>query len=179
MDGMMEGYCIANNLEYRLNVLSDIGAAEYVVRTVTGQEDLCVQKTAINYDILDVYAIDAKGLKYDIDIRWRGSEGNKKDILMYNPSFSETMGEPMKQLSIMFIPRNMDGHSCVMYSVDRETKQSIPILQNFPDTYYVNYMCAFLPSPLGNLIYDFKCRDPKDMYSDILRRIAEQVLAGM
>ena len=181
MNEFAEGSCMINNLTYALHILNDPQTAQQVIRIVTGNEDLNVIKTAINYDKLDVYATDSTGHKYGIVIRIivKGWSEIHNRIPYYNISFLDIPDEQMKKMDIIFLNRDIYHRGYEKYTVNwflEETKQLLP---DFPETLYVNYMHQDSSSSTGKLVHDFRCVDAKEMHHEFLRKRAELIRATM
>ena len=181
MNEFAEGSCMINNLTHALNVLNDPQTAEQVIRIVTGQENLNVIKTAINYDKLDVFATDSTGHKYGIVIRIivKGWSEIHDRIAYYNISFLDIPDEQRENMEIIFLNRDIYHLGYEKYTVNWVLGELSQLLKDFPETIYVNYMNQDSSSQIGKLVHDLRCVDTKEMYHEFLRKRTELIRATM
>ena len=161
----------------------NIECTELVLRIIMEKSDLKVTEARTQYTIknlqgrsirLDVDAIDSEGKKYNIEVQ-RIDKGAGEKRARYNSSLIDAnvllAGDDTKNLPetyVIFITENdVIGENHPMYHIDRYIRETGERFEDGSHIIYVNGSCQD-DSPLGLLMKDFACRNPKDMYYKIL-----------
>ena len=182
----LEDYIIMDDIFMNLFFDEDNEVTEYLLRTVLGNEGLKVRRVVKQMQLvnpgkrgakLDVYAEDSEGRGYDIEIQ-RDSEGAHPRRARYYSSLMDTrMLEPMESFKDL-------KDSFVIFITEEDTRKEgneinqfemidIKNGRKFEDgrhIIYVNGSSDDVSTDIGKLIHDLKCKDPKDMYSEVFAR---------
>lgn len=122
---------------------------------------------------LDVLATDSRGRRYNIEIQ-RADKGAGRRRARYNSSMMDAIllpkGEDVDNLPetfVVFITENdVIGKGQPLYKVERYFSDGEP----FDDGSHILYVNGANRSdtPLGRLMHDFACTEPREMYYDTL-----------
>lgn len=178
----VSGQCMMNDWVYLLHVLNDTQTAEAVMRIIMGREDIYVKETALNYNKLDIYAVDATGKQHDCSIRLvriNYPDHEKEDETIYNPSVASTHDGPMQMTDIILTDLDMCGYGWPKYTVHWKNRELSWVLDDWPQTIHVNCLCEDQSHALGKLIHDFWCVHTQEMYYEFLRKRADQIRIEM
>lgn len=158
--------------------------AEYVLRIITGKEDLRLTKEETQKDLvrlvgarglcLDVHGVDDQNRQYDLEVQ-RADAGARPERARYHAGALDVenldTGQEFEELPttyIIFITENdiWEGGQAV-YPVNK-TMGGIDV--PFEDRQNKLYVNASYKSDddIGRLMHDFLCSDPDDMYTEIL-----------
>jgi hypothetical protein len=127
---------------------------------------------------LDIEAIDAENQPIDVEIQ-RADKGAGVKRARYNSSMMDAnilvKGESYEKLPetyVIFITENdVMGKGLPIYHSDRIVLETGKSLGDGTHIIYVNGAYRD-ENPIGKLMHDFSCEDPKDMY---YKTLAEQV----
>ena len=162
----------------------DIPLTEYVLRIITGINDLKIIKSETQFDLhslsgarslrLDVLGTDSKGKKINLEVQ-RADAGAAAKRVRYHSSALDIeflkSGEDFSKLPetyVIFITENdVMGGSEPIYHVDRIVKETGKLFDDEAHIIYVNGAYRD-ESPLGLLMHDFACTNPADMHYKIL-----------
>ena len=161
----------------------NIECTELVLQIIMEKSDLKVIEARTQYTIknlqgrsirLDVDAVDSKGKKYNIEVQ-RADKGAGEKRARYNSSLIDAnvllAGDDTKNLPetyVIFITENdvMEKNQ-PMYHIDRYIRETGEYFKDGSHIIYVNGSYQD-DSPLGLLMKDFACKNPKDMHYKIL-----------
>ncbi|MCI5752521.1 MAG: PD-(D/E)XK nuclease family transposase [Oscillospiraceae bacterium] len=162
----------------------DLPLAQYVLRTITGIEDLQLISQTTQYDMkrllgsrsicLDVFGTDSKGRKFDLEIQ-RADSGATPQRARYHSSaidveFLKAKEEftELPESYVIFITENdVRGEKRLIYSFERtETSTGSP-LGDGTHIIFVNgaYNNAEDTSELAKLVHDLRCKSADEMYT--------------
>ena len=170
----MDEPCVITDLIHMLNILNDSVIAETVIRIILEKDDLIVKEVFINYDQLEVYAIDSANQQFDITFHLV----KKKDVeqgtrydesISHEPSVSDTHEGILKKYDIVLLDHDICDKGLPKYTVCWAIKQTNQTLEDWPQAIYLNCLYEDVSTPIGKLIHDFWCTDPKEMYYEELR----------
>ena len=176
MDDDFMSKCFEDNIE----------CTELVVNIILGRDDIDVKEVHTQYlmknlqgrsIILDIYAVDKTGKRYNIEIQWSdrgaGSHRARYNAGMIDSNVS-TAGEAYEELAEVYVifitERDILGDGLPIYHIDRTIKETG---KDFNDGSHIIYVNGEYKddSPLGILMQDFYCTDPDDMrYKELADR---------
>lgn len=161
----------------------DYECIELLLHIIMEKPDLKVKEAHTQYSIknllgrsvrLDILAIDKLGKKYNIEVQ-RADKGAGAKRARYNSSLVDANSlvpgssfDDLPESYVIFITENdVLGGNQPIYHVERVIKETG---KNFPDESHIIYVNGSYrdETPLGKLMYDFSCRDPKDMNYKLL-----------
>lgn len=161
----------------------DYECIELLLHIIMEKPDLKVTEARTQYGIknlvgrsvrLDIYAVDATGKKYNIEIQ-RADKGAGEKRARYNSSIIDAnvllAGSDFSELPetyVIFITENdVIGKNMPIYHIERVIKETGEYFKDEAHIIYVNG--AYRDNtPLGLLMKDFSCSNPSDMYYKIL-----------
>ena len=168
----------------RILFRDNLPLAEYVLRIITGKDDLHLTKEETQKDLvrlvgarglcLDVHGIDDNNQQYDLEVQ-RADNGARPERARYHASALDvenlSAGQEFEELPttyIIFITENdIWGAGQAVYPV---SKTIAGLNAAFEDRQHVLYVNASYKGddPIGNLMHDFLCSDPDEMLTPIL-----------
>ena len=168
MDDDFMSKCFENNLE----------CTELVVHIVLNRDDLKIQQVHTQHQIknlqgrsivLDIYAVDQNGKRYNIEIQ-RADRGAGAKRARYNSSLMDanitSPGDHYENLAetyVIFITeKDVLGKKEALYHIDRVIQETGEFFGDEAHILYVNGEYQE-DTPLGILMRDFHCTDPKVM----------------
>lgn len=171
----------------KMALADQIPAAEYILKTILGKNDLSIVSIKPQHEIknvfmhsviLDVDAEDSAGNRYDIEIQ-RADRGAVIQRARYNSAMVDTtMLKPsenyknLRESYIIFITENdFLKKGLPMYHIERLIQETGELFNDGSHIIYVNGEYNGNDT-IGDLMYDFRCSDPKDMKSSLLSQIS-------
>lgn len=165
--------CFENNLE----------CTELVLRIIMDKADLKVTEARTQYTIknlqgrsirLDVDAVDSSGKEYDIEIQ-RADKGAGVRRARYNSSLLDANAllpgddtDNLPETYVIFITENdVLGGNKPIYHIQKAILETKELFHDGAHILYVNGAWKD-ESPLGLLMRDFSCKNPKDMHYKLL-----------
>ena len=164
---------------------------EFVLKIILQKDDLKVLSTKTQIEIhsvkgrsarLDVYAVDSKGKHYDFEVQ-NADDGADVKRARFNSSMMDSTflkkKEKFKELPesyVIFITENdVLGGNKPIYHIDRFIKELD--YKTFGDGQHIIYVNGSFKGDdeLGKLIFDFKCKNAKDMNYKILSERADYI----
>lgn len=174
--------------EFMTKVFEDsLECTELILRIILDKQDLQVKSVRTQYTIknlqgrsvrLDIFADDSEDKKYNIEIQ-RDDRGAGAKRARYNSSIidANSLSEGMKteelpESYVIFITEtDVFGENKPIYHVERMVEE---INQGFGDGSHILYVNGEFKdeSPLGLLMHDFMCTDPREMhYKELADRV--------
>lgn len=155
---------------------NNIEGTEAVLQIIMGKDDLKVTDVIAQQELknlygrsvrLDVYAIDATGKRYDIEIQ-RADEGAGEKRARYNQSIMDTNHLPagadpksLPEVYIIFFTENdVRRNGLPIYHIERVIMETGELFEDGEHIIYVNGAYKEDDSKLGVLISDFRESDP-------------------
>ena len=183
-DEKIERFCLMDDRFMTKVFQDDKECIELILHILVGNPELRVTAAQAQYQIenlrgrsvrLDVYATDAAGKRYNIEVQ-RTDDGASAKRARYNSSVMDAnalkKGEPVKNLPetyVIFITENdVLGEDKPIYHIDRRVLQTGEEFGDQAHIIYANASCQE-DTPIGRLMHDFMCTDPHEMYYDLLR----------
>ena len=165
--------CFENNIE----------CTELVLRIIMDKADLKVTEARTQYTVkslqgrsvrLDIDAVDSSGKEYDIEIQ-RADKGAGARRARYNSSLLDANvllpgddTEKLPETYVIFITENdVLGGNKPIYHIQRTIMETNELFNDGSHILYVNGAWKD-DSPLGLLMQDFSCKNPKDMHYKLL-----------
>ena len=164
-------------------VFQDVDCTQFLVRTILQDDDLTVTRVETQNSLknlrgrsvrLDITAHDAAGKIYNIEVQ-RKDTGALPKRARYNSAMLDANvtrpGDELENLPetyVIFITENdYFQESLPLYHVERTILELSKPFQDEAHIIYVNgqYRGA---DPIGSVMHDFFCADPKDMNNEIL-----------
>ncbi len=166
---------------------NNIPLAQFVLRIMTGKDDLVITSEETQYDMerllgarsicLDVLATDSEGRKFNLEIQ-RADKGATPQRARYHSSAMDVEFLSAKQnfdelpiTYVIFVTENdvRKGNRPV-YTFERA---DIVTGESFGDGEYILFVNGAYTnqednSDLAKLIHDFRCNDADDMYFDLM-----------
>jgi hypothetical protein len=168
----------------------NIEATEFLLHVILQREDLKVMEVVGQRDYknpvvggrsirIDIYAKDADGYIYDIEIQ-RSDEGADSHRARFHSGMIDTRmlkaGQDFTELKdsyIIFITeRDVMGAGFPLYHIEKKILETGADFNDGSHIIYVNGAYKNDNDPVGKLMHDFRCVDAVDMFNPIL---AEQV----
>ncbi len=166
---------------------NNIPLAEFVLRIMTGMDDLIITSEETQYDLehllgarsicLDVLATDSEGRKFNLEIQ-RSDRGASPKRARYHSSAIDVEFLKAKQdfsklpiTYVIFITEtDVRGANRPIYLFDR---QDTVTGEPFGDDEHIIFVNGAYNNPddnsdLAKLIHDFGCRNDEDMYFDLM-----------
>ena len=180
----LRGFRPLDDTFMRVLFRDNLPLAEYVLRIILEKEDLKLIKEITQKDLvrlvgarglcLDVHGIDDQGQQYDLEVQ-RADAGARPERARYHAGALDVenlnAGQEFEELPttyIIFITENdiYKGGQAI-YPIDRVIGG---IEQPFKDRQHILYVNASYQGndPLGQLMHDFLCSDPDDMYFELM-----------
>lgn len=160
-----------------------IECTELVVRIVLEREDLKVEQVHTQHHIknlqgrsviLDIYAIDKQGKRYNIEIQRadRGAVAKRaryhSSVMDANTMMAKEEYEKLPETYVIFITEHdVLKKNLPIYHIDRVVQETGEYFGDESHILYVNGACQN-DTPLGILMRDFSCSDPEDMHYAVL-----------
>ena len=172
--------------DFMSKCFEDYECVELVLRIILGKDDIKVEKVQTQYKvknlqgrsiILDIYATDSSGKKYNIEIQ-RADHGAGARRARYHSSLMDAditePGEKLENLEetyVIFITENdVLGKELPLYHIDRVISETGEYFGDDAHIIYVNGAYRD-DSPVGKLMHDFSCTDPEQMvYEPLAKR---------
>lgn len=166
---------------------NNIPLAQFVLRIMTGNNDLVITSEETQYDLehllgarsicLDVLATDSKGRKFNLEIQ-RSDRGASPQRARYHSSAIDVeflkANQDFSKLPITYVifitEKDVRGANRPIYLFDR---QDTITGEPFGDDEHIIFVNGAYNNPddnsdLAKLIHDFGCRNDEDMYFDIM-----------
>lgn len=164
-------------------VFQDVDCTQFLVRTILQDDDLTVTRVETQNSLknlrgrsvrLDITAHDAAGKIYNIEVQ-RKDAGALPKRARYNSAMLDANvtkpGDELENLPetyVIFITENdYFGDKLPLYHIDRVIRESAKPFQDEAHIIYVNGQYRG-DDPIGSIMHDFFCADPKDMNNEIL-----------
>ena len=180
----LRGFRPVDDTFMRILFRDKLPLAEYVLRIITGKDDLHLTKEETQKDLvrlvgarglcLDVHGIDDNNQQYDLEVQ-RADNGARPERARYHASALDvenlSAGQEFEELPttyIIFITENdIWGAGQAVYPV---SKTIAGLNAAFEDRQHVLYVNASYKGddPIGDLMHDFLCSDPDEMLTPIL-----------
>ena len=180
----LRGFRPVDDTFMRVLFRDNLPLAQYVLRVITGKQDLRLTKEETQKDLvrlvgarglcLDVHGVDDQNQQYDLEVQ-RADAGARPERARYHAGALDVenldAGQEFEELPttyIIFITENdIWGGGQALYPVNKTLGgTNIP----FEDRQYILYVNASYKGddPLGQLMHDFLCSDPDEMKTAIL-----------
>ena len=187
--------CTMMDDRFMTAVLDDnIPATQLILRTVLGIPDLEVVEQHVQHretnlrgrsSVLDVYAVDAVGTRYDIEVQ-NASSGATPRRARYNASLIDASSlepgqdvERLPEVYVIFITRDdVIGGGEPVYVFDRVCGASGRSLEDGSHLVYVNGAHSDPTTQLGLLLEDMRCAQPDKMHFEELASRARDLKGG-
>ena len=180
----LRGFRPVDDTFMRILFRDNLPLAEYVLRIITGKDDLHLTKEETQKDLvrlvgarglcLDVHGIDDNNQQYDLEVQRADNEA-RPERARYHASALDvenlSAGQEFEELPttyIIFITENdIWGAGQAVYPV---SKTIAGLNAAFEDRQHVLYVNASYKGddPIGDLMHDFLCSDPDEMLTPIL-----------
>lgn len=165
--------------DFMSKCFEDYACVELVLRIILEKEDIKVEQVRTQYKIknlqgrsiiLDIYATDKSGKRYNIEIQ-RADHGAGAKRARYHSSLMDAditePGEKLENLEetyVVFITENdVLGKGLPLYHIDRVIAETGTLFGDEAHILYVNGAYRD-DSPVGKLMHDFSCTEPEDMH---------------
>lgn len=165
--------------------------AEFVLRIILNMEHLKVKSSKVQKVLksiqgrsitLDIDAIDEDGRECDIEFQ-QENKGAKPKRARFHSSMidsnalmiSEDFDKLPESYVIFITSEDYFGLGLPIYTIDRYIKEAD--MKPFGDDAHIIYVNGenTEDTPLGKLVHDFKCTNPKDMYFKQIADRADQL----
>ena len=165
----------------------DLKSTELVLRIIMNDDQIKVIDVVAQYEIknlqgrsarLDIKAADKDGRIFDVEIQ-RADKGAVAERARFNSSIidanqlkkKQTYKDLKESYVIFFTENDVIGGNKPIYHVERVIQEMGTLFNDGEHIIYVNGSYE-ADTPLGRLVHDFFCTDPKDMY---YKELAERV----
>lgn len=162
---------------------NDYECTELILHIIMQNKDLQVKETRTQYSIkslvgrsarLDIYAVDSTGKKYNIEVQ-RADRGAVAQRARYNSSLLDANSllpgmdfNSLVETYVIFITeRDIIGQGEPIYHIDRIIRETGKAFDDGAHIIYVNGAYRD-ETPIGRLMHDFACKNPDEMYFNIL-----------
>lgn len=164
-------------------VFKDKECTQLLIRCLLQRDDLRVLEVLTQNDLknlwgrsvrLDILASDTSGTLYNIEVQ-RTDSGASRKRARYNSSLLDSNitepGEKYEKLAetyVIFLTENdYFGRSLPLYHIERVVQETGELFADDEHILYVNGQYRG-NDPIGSLMHDFFCKDPKDMNNSVL-----------
>lgn len=170
----------------------NIPLIQFVLRIITGIDDLCVIKDETQYDLerlsgsrslcLDVLAEDSLGRKFNLEVQ-KSDKGASAKRARYHSSAMDVefflASRNFDELPITYVifmtENDVLDKGQPIYTIDRMITNSEQPFEFNDDQHIIYVNCSYRKeddtSDLAKLIHDFRCKNAEEMY---LEQIAEE-----
>ena len=180
----LRGFRPVDDTFMRVLFRDNLPLAEYVLRVITGKEDLHLTKEETQKDLvrlvgarglcLDVHGVDDQGQHYDLEVQ-RADAGARPERARYHAGALDVenldAGQRFEELPttyIIFITENdIFKGGKALYPIQHINAGTGEIFEDRQHVLYVNASYKG-DDDLGRLMHDFLCTDPDDMFTEIL-----------
>ncbi len=185
---IIKNFTIMSDMFMR-NVFKQKECLEYVLQVIMEKQELQVIDQVIQKDyknlqgrsaILDCVAKDGAGRQFDVEIQ-QDNEGASPRRARYHSGLMDmntlNPGQDFDELPetyVIFITRDDTlGSGCPIYHINRTIRETCESFQDGAHIIYVNSKKQE-DTELGKLMHDLHCKNPEEMYSEILaKRVSE------
>ena len=193
----IQNMTLMDDVFMRIFFKDNIPCTELVLRIIMDKPDLIVKTVKVQYVLksadgarcvrLDVYAVDADGRHYNIEIQNASSGASvyrarlnsaMLDANILKSKEDYTNLKERESVVIFITDKDVLGDSEPIYIIDRVILKSGKPFGDGSHIVYVNSSHQDLSTALGRLMHDFKCKRPKDMNYPLLANTAEKVKEG-
>ena len=154
--------------------------AEFVLRIILNMEHLKVKSSKVQKVLkniqgrsitLDIDAVDEDGRECDVEFQQESKGARPKRARFHSSMIDSNALMPTEDFDklpesyVIFVTsEDYFGFGLPIYTIDRYIKEAD--MQLFGDDEHIIYVNGENTdnTPLGKLVHDFKCADPKDMY---------------
>ena len=164
----------------------NLPATQMLLRTVLQRNDMIVERSVTQLMLanlygrsvrLDIYARDAAGMQYDIEVQGENDGAAPERARLNSALFDSRLtspGQKFKELPetyVVFITRNdVLGGGRPVYTIERTIRETGQLFQDRAHIVYVNGAWRG-DDAVGQLMHDFSCKDYRDMYNKDLASI--------
>ncbi len=158
----------------------NVEATQLLLNIILNRDDLVVHSVVVQKEFrsivghsvkFDVFATDEKGKPYDIEIQ-RADRGASPKRARYNNSVLDTYllekGKDYQNLQetyVIFITeKDIFKKGLPLYHIERKIIETDELFDDGSHIIFVNGKYDNQSSPIGKLMYDFRCTDASDMY---------------
>ncbi|MCM1577619.1 MAG: Rpn family recombination-promoting nuclease/putative transposase [Ruminococcus sp.] len=152
---------------------------EFVLNIILKRDDLHVTDSKIQMPlkniqghsaILDIYAVDDKGTRYNIEVQSRSDGAHPKRARYYSSLIDgnslvtdEEYDELPETYVIFFTSADYFGKGLSLYTVNRKVEE---LDVHFGDDSHIVYVNGSYKGDdlIGKLVHDFKCKKPSEMF---------------
>ncbi len=183
----IEKMCLMDD-DFMTMVLQHKECAQLVLSIILNRNDLKVTHCKSQYDLhslrgrsvkLDVYAVDSKGKKYDIEIQ-KANEGADPKRARYNSSLMDADSldknqspKDLPEIYVIFITENdVLKKNKPVYTIERTISETGDFFGDGSHIIYVNSQIQD-ETALGKLMSDFHNRETKNMHYPVLSEQSE------
>ena len=185
---ILDGYRLMDDNFMTLFFDQNFEATELLLNVILNRTDLKVknlevQKTEKNASvdgrnvILDIFAIDADGKNYDIEIQRADHGADRKRARFLSSVLDSRMLKSKEDFTVLnesyviFITeKDVLGHGLPMYHINRVIEELRAPFDDGNHIIYVNGAYKNDASDIGKLMHDFRCTSSIDMFYDVLKR---------
>ena len=175
--------------DFMCMVFEDARCCQEVLGIILDKKDLIIKETDIHREIknianersvvLDVFATDSEGKKYNIEVQRNNSGAIPQRARYYSSIIDVSMtfeGESYKDIAesyVVFITENdVLAGGLPIYHIERVIRETNQLFNDKEHIVYVNASMRYGESELERLMHDFYCTSPKDIHN---KEIARQV----
>lgn len=180
----LRGFRPIDDTFMRIMFRDNLPLAEYVLRVIIGKDDLRLTKEETQKDLvrlvgarglcLDVHGIDDNNQQYDLEVQ-RADAGARPERARYHAGALDVenlnAGQEFEELPttyIIFITENdIFKARRALYPIGHINTVTGDVFEDRQHVLYVNASYKGEDS-LGQLMHDFLCSDPDDMYTELM-----------
>ena len=164
----------------------NIPATQMLLRTVLQRDDMIVERSVTQLMLanlygrsvrLDIYARDAEGKQYDIEVQGEDDGAAPERARLNSALFDSRLTSPgqkfreLPETYVLFITRNdVLGGGRPAYTIERTIRETGQLFHDHAHIVYVNGAWRG-DDAIGKLMHDFGCKDYRDMYNGDLASI--------
>lgn len=175
-------------------VFKDKECTEYVINTILNRNDLKVIENTTQYDAhtlnkrslyFDIYAVDSNNNAYNIEIQNDTNGAGQRRARYHSSVLDCTVAKKRMKFShlvntyVIFITKeDYFKRGKPIYTVKRKIEELDN--EDFGDGSFIIYINGKNndDTPLGKLMQDFNCKNPKKMHSEILSKVVSDIKYG-
>lgn len=180
----VQEFCLMDDTFFNCFMKDNPMGMKYVLNVIMDRDDLYVERIEAQHDVpsmfsrgvrFDVFAVDSQGKHYDFEVQRSDEDANPRRA-HYTSSMMDDLnlnkGAKWKELTeihIIFITeKDVLAETLPLYYIGRHIYSTGQPFNDGNHIIYVNGAYTDISTRLGQLIHDFKCKDPAKMNSKLL-----------
>ena len=188
---ILDGFCLLDDFFMTVVFDRNIRATEFVLNIILGRDDLKVIEVVAQRDYknplpggrsirLDIYAKDADGKVYDIEVQNENAGADVHRARFHSSMLDTKMLKEKQKFKeihdsyVIFITKSdYMKMGLPMYHVERTVRETGALFGDGSHIIYMNGSYKDDSDPVGKLMHDFRCTSSEDMfYRELAKPVA-------